>query len=284
MLRSQRDCSTDVQEHAELATAGLHRKPPRTSQRNLQHIFGNPQNPGAILYNRRTKPPQNWHPFAIGQGSECNPTVAMPVQSFAILGIVVELHIPGDPITILFQTTPEANGLQSTQNRPSFATHSRLRHNRPKNNSNQTGSQCDCRTTKDGNAIDMIACIAGRLRQLHVTQGDQDQQSIEFAAIGITCSNPNARPVTRSQCLGNPWQFSEQRHHTFHVPSRPHNSRNLHAIPKQSLNPLAKARNRRTNPPESIEQAGALGGFVLPLRGDCGSQIRDRGHDIPDPG
>ena len=42
MLRSQRDCSTDVQEHTELATAGLHRKRPRTSQRNLQHVFGNP--------------------------------------------------------------------------------------------------------------------------------------------------------------------------------------------------------------------------------------------------
>ena len=42
MLRSQRNCSTDVQEYTELATAGLHRKRPRTSQRNLQHVFGNP--------------------------------------------------------------------------------------------------------------------------------------------------------------------------------------------------------------------------------------------------
>ena len=47
--------------------------------------------------------PQNRHPFAIGQGSECGPpeTPAMPAQSFAILGIAVELQIQGNPIAIL---------------------------------------------------------------------------------------------------------------------------------------------------------------------------------------
>ena len=127
-------------------------------QKDCTKILGNPQ----IARKHPPELPQNRHPFAIGQGSECNPpkTVAMPAQSFAILRIVVELQIPGDPITILFQTTPEANGLQSTQNRPSFATHSRLRHNRPKNNSNQhnkPGLQLNCRTTKDGNVIGVIA-------------------------------------------------------------------------------------------------------------------------------
>ena len=64
---------------------------------------------------KRPRLPQNLHPFAIGQGSECNPpkTVAMPAQSFSILGIVAKLHIPGDPVAIPFQTTREANRLQS---------------------------------------------------------------------------------------------------------------------------------------------------------------------------
>ena len=167
---------------------------------------------------------------------ECNPpkTVAMPAQPFSILGIVAKLHIPGDPVAIPFQTTREANGVQSTQNWPSFATHPRLRHNRPK----PTPIKLDCRFTKDCNVIDMIAL---RLRQLHVTQGDQDQRSIEDRAqdhnVQATRGNSRSRDTTR---------FMSQ-------------SRNPHAI----------HRNGRTGLPESIEQAGALGGLVLPLRGDC---------------
>ena len=129
---------------------------------------------------------------------------------------------------------------QAIQSHPRFKPPQRPTDcNRP-NQHNQTGSQLDCRTTKDCNAIDRIAL---RLQQLHATQGDQDQQSIEDRAqdhnVQATRGNSRSRDTTR---------FMSQ-------------SRNPHAID----------RNRRTGPPESIEQAGALGGLVIPLPGDCGA-------------
>ena len=86
--------------------------------------------------------------------------MAMPAQCFAILGIVVELQIQGNPTAAQFGATPQATGLQSTQNCLSFATHPRSRHNRPKNDlnqHNQTGLQLDCKTKKDCKAIGWIA-------------------------------------------------------------------------------------------------------------------------------
>ena len=134
-------------------------------QRIARGLKGLHQNPGKSTNCKRTFPiaPESASFRNRNQGSERNPpkTEAMPAQSFAILGIVVELQIPGDPIAILFQATPEATGLQSTQNLPYFATHlsssSRIDPKNDSNQHNQTGSQLDCRSTKDCNVIGRIA-------------------------------------------------------------------------------------------------------------------------------
>ena len=130
-------------------------------QKDCTKILGNKQ-----IARKHPQLPQNRHPFATGQGSECNPpkTVAMPAQSFAILGIVAKLHIPGDPIA----------SRSKPPQRPTDC-------NRP-NQHNQTGSQSDCRTTKDCNAIDMIAL------RLHVLQVDCGNCTSHR---GIKTSNPS---------------------------------------------------------------------------------------------
>ena len=73
-------------------------------------------------------------------------------------------------------------------------------------------------------------------------------------------------------------QQLEVRLHSFAKSHQDRRHRQQSLIPTQSwCNPYAIPRNGRTRPPESIEQAGVQGGFVLPLRGDCESQI---GKDI----
>ena len=129
-------------------------------QKDCTKILGNPQ----IARKHPPELPQNRHPFAIGQGSECNPpkTVAMPAQSFpGNCGVIadsrrskgnsVSSHPRGQQITINPELALFFKPFQIA------AQH------------NQTGLQLDCRTKKVCNVIDLIAL---RLHGLQVNCGN----------------------------------------------------------------------------------------------------------------
>ena len=222
------------------------------------------QNPGKSTNCKRTFPiaPESASFRNRNQGSERNPpeTVAMPAQSFAILGIVVELQIPGDPIAILFQATPMATGLQSTQNLPYFATHlsssSRIDPKNDSNQHNQTGSQLNCRSTKDCNVIGRIAL---KLYGFHTNPAVHAQSDK---------SRQNKRPRGR--------QEQERGSNNPHSPSIPPASSHIemqtaipnpHAIYSQCKN--RRPASYRTRSTGRAARSPIATRFIIPTRSSC---------------
>ena len=123
--------------------------------------MGNPQ-----IARKHPQLPQNLHPSAIGQGSWCNPpkTVAMPAQSYEILGIVMSIadsrRSKGNSVS------SHPRGQQITIN-PELALFFKPFQIAAQHN--QTGLQLDCRTKKVCNVIGLIAL---RLHGLQVNCGN----------------------------------------------------------------------------------------------------------------